>query len=120
MVAHQQAAFIRQQPRQPRAFGGGVRHAAVQRVDGDAVKIASSVLVNRQDLRRCQTGEAGGVDRVQMKHHSHVRQALVDLPVDRPRRGINVRTRRTAFIVGIQQQQVAGANAREVFPLRIQ
>ncbi|VDR26791.1 Uncharacterised protein [Raoultella terrigena] len=43
VVAHQQAAFIRQQPRQPRPLGDGIRHPAVQRIDRHALKVARGV-----------------------------------------------------------------------------
>ena len=120
MIPHQQAAFVRQQARQPGAFCRGVRHPAVQRIDGDPVKIAGRVLVDGQDLRRRQTGEAGGVHRVQMQHHPHVREPLMDLPVNSPRGGIDVRARGATFIIGVQHQQIAGADARKVFPLRVE
>jgi hypothetical protein len=51
VVAHQQAAFIRQQPGQPRPFGDGIRHPAVQRIHRHAIKIARAILIDRQDLR---------------------------------------------------------------------
>jgi hypothetical protein len=57
---------------------------------------------------------------MQVQHHPHLRQTLVDLSVNRPRRGVDIRSPGTGFIIGVQQQQIAGADARKVFPLRIQ
>ena len=71
-------------------------------------------------MRRLKASDAGGIHRMQVQHHPHLRQALVDLPVNRPRRGVDVRSPGAGFIIGVQQQQVAGADTRKVFPFRIQ
>jgi len=119
VVAHQQTPLVTQQPGQACPFGFGVGHAAIHLIHRDAVEIARGVLVDRQHLGFGQARHRGGVDRVQVQHRPSIGQALMDLAVDRPGRGVHVRMLSTARIIGVQQQQVAGTNAREVLPLRV-
>ncbi len=120
VVAHQQTALAIEQAGQACAFGLGIGHAAIELIHRDTVEIACGVLVDRWDMGLRQTRHCRGVDRVQMQHRAALRQQAMDLPVDRPGRGIDVGVISTVGIIGIQQQQVTGPDAREMLPLRVE
>ncbi len=66
-----------------------------------------------------QAGDAGGVNRVEMQHHARLRQPLMDLTVNRPGSGVHVVALRAGGVIGVEQQQIAGADAGKVLPLRV-
>ena len=117
MIAQDDPPLVAKRANQALALLVVVRDALIAQIDGDPVVIARRVLLDRLDVGIGQGGDRGRVRRMDMEDAARLRDGGVDVTVNAPRGRIGrVRAIHRVLVVGVEQQQLARLDPREMPP----